>query len=176
MQSSGHYREQASRARRLARSVYDRAASDTLERMARDYHIAEDLERGLINIPHPELFATAAGLMSAFDSIPQETRMTEVETDQLRQLVERTCGGRATLAQSVSVSEIEGTAVWDGVVHVFDLEHCPTTTRAYAWSSPVEGNPKRQLFATPHSGTIDSPAAAVRAAIAEERRSRKRKS
>ena len=103
--------------------------------------------------------------------------MAEIETDQLRQLVERTYGGRATLAQSVSVSElVEGTPVWDGVVHVFDLEHCPTTTRAYAWSSPVKGNPKRQLFATAHSGTIDSPAAAVRTAIAEERRSRKGKS
>jgi hypothetical protein len=62
MQSSGHYREQASRARRLARSVYERDASDTLERMARDFdHIAEDLERGLINIPHPELLPQRRG-------------------------------------------------------------------------------------------------------------------
>jgi hypothetical protein len=101
--------------------------------------------------------------------------MAEIEIDQLRQMVERTYGGRATLAQSVSVL-IEGTPVWDGVVHVFDLEHCPTTTRAYAWSSPVEGNSRRQLFATAHSGKIDSPAAAVQATIAEERRSRKGKS
>jgi hypothetical protein len=103
--------------------------------------------------------------------------MTEVETDQLRQLVERTYGGRAMLAQSVSVSEsTEGDPAWDGVVHIFDLEHCPTTTRAYAWSSPVKGSTQRRLFATAHSGMIDSPAAAVRAAIAEERRSRKGRS
>jgi hypothetical protein len=103
--------------------------------------------------------------------------MTEIESDQLRQLVERTYGGRAMLAQSVSVSEsIEGGPVWDGMVHIFDLEHCPTTTRAYAWSSSVQGSTKRQFFATAHSGAIDSPAAAVRAAIAEERRSRKGKS
>jgi len=62
MQSSGHYRDQASRARRLARGVNDRELTDALERMARDFdHIAEDLERGLINIRHPELLPQRRG-------------------------------------------------------------------------------------------------------------------
>lgn len=75
--------------------------------------------------------------------------------------------------ESVSVSEsIEGKLAWEGLVHVFDLEHCP----AYAWSESIPGSTKRQFYATAHSSAIDSPAAAVRAAIAEEQRSRKGKS
>jgi len=35
-----------------------------------------------------------------------------------------------------------------GVVHVFDLEGCPKATRAYAWSSPIEGSDKRRFYAT----------------------------
>jgi hypothetical protein len=49
----------------------------------------------------------------------------------------------ATLAQSVPVLEtFEGQTVWEGVVHVFDLEGHPKATRAYAWSSPIEGSTK----------------------------------
>jgi hypothetical protein len=66
--------------------------------------------------------------------------MAEVEVDQLKQAVERMHGGSAQLAQSVSVREtFEGKTVWEGVVHVFDLTGHPTATRAYAWSSPIEG-------------------------------------
>jgi hypothetical protein len=36
----------------------------------------------------------------------------------------------------------EGQTVWEGVVHVFDLEGHPKATRAYAWSSPIERAPK----------------------------------
>jgi hypothetical protein len=42
---------------------------------------------------------------------------------------------------------IEGATVWEGVVHVFDLEGHPKATRAYAWSSPIEGSTKRRFFA-----------------------------
>ena len=30
--------------------------------------------------------------------------------------------------------------VWEGTVHVFDLEGHPKATRPYAWSSPVDGS------------------------------------
>jgi len=57
------------------------------------------------------------------------------------------------------------------VVHVFDLAGHPTATRAYAWSSPIEGSTKRRFFAVLHQPPIDSPQAAVRAAtIAEHKR------
>jgi hypothetical protein len=43
-------------------------------------------------------------------------------------------------------------------------------TRAYAWSSPVEGSDKRRFLAVLHMGAIKSPADAVRAAIVAEHR------
>src|SRR5881227_2839771 len=95
--------------------------------------------------------------------------MAEVEADQLREAVEKMHGGTATLSQSVPVREtFEGKPVWEGVVHVFDLAGHPTATRAYAWSSPIEGSTKRRFFAVLHQPPINSPQAAVRAAIVAE--------
>jgi hypothetical protein len=68
--------------------------------------------------------------------------------DQFREAVERMHGGSAQLAQFVPVREsFEGKTVWEGVVHVFDLTGHPTATRAYAWSSPIEGSTKRRFVA-----------------------------
>jgi hypothetical protein len=54
---------------------------------------------------------------------------------------------------------------------VFDLKGHMTATRAYPWSSPIEGSDKRRFFAVLHEGPVKSPTDAVRAAIvAEERR------
>ena len=98
------------------------------------------------------------------------------ESTQLREVVERMHGGTATLAQSVPVREtFEGQAVWEGVVHVFDLAGHPSATRAYAWSSPIEGSTKRRFFAVLHTERINSPFEAVRAAIVAEHRTRYRK-
>jgi hypothetical protein len=98
--------------------------------------------------------------------------MAEVEADQLKEAVERMHGGTATLAQSVPVREtFEGKPVWEGVVHVFDLAGHPTATRAYAWSSPIEGSTKRRFVAVLHTARISSPLEAVRAAIVAEHRS-----
>jgi hypothetical protein len=92
---------------------------------------------------------------------------------ELKRAVERVHGGTATLAQSVPVREIfEGKPVWEGVVHVFDLAGHPNATRAYAWSSPIEGSTKRRFFAVLHQPPVDSPQAAVRAAIVTEQRAR----
>jgi hypothetical protein len=88
--------------------------------------------------------------------------MTETEADQLRETVERMHGGTATLAQSVPVREtFEGQTAWEGVVHVFDLSGHPIATRAYAWSSPIEGSTKRRFFAVLHTERISSPLEAV---------------
>jgi hypothetical protein len=92
----------------------------------------------------------------------------------LRQAVESQHGGTATLAQSVPVKETHaGVVVWEGVVDVFDLEGHPTASRAYAWSSPIEGSEKRRFFAVLHQGPVKSPLDAVRAAIVAEQRSAK---
>jgi hypothetical protein len=85
---------------------------------------------------------------------------------ELLRAVESQHGGTATLAQSVPVKETDaGAVVWEGVVHVFDLAGHPTASRAYAWSSPIEGSDKRRFFAVLHQGPVRSPLDAVRAAI-----------
>jgi len=95
----------------------------------------------------------------------------EIEITQLREAVENMHGGTATLAQSVPAREtFEGKPVWEGVVHVLDLAGHPTATRAYAWSSPIEGSTKRWFFTVLHAARINAPLEAVRAAIVAERR------
>ena len=95
--------------------------------------------------------------------------MPEISPEQIKQVVEFQHGGTATLAQSVPVKETHaGAVVWEGVVHVFDLEGHPTASRAYAWSSPIEGRDKRRFFAVLHQGPVKSPVDAVRAAIVTE--------
>src|ERR1700730_996524 len=84
-------------------------------------------------------------------------KVASMETDELREAIERLHGGSATLAQSVSVREtFDGKPVWEGVVHVFDLTGHPTAARVYAWSSPIEGGTKRRFFAVLHTERIGS--------------------
>ena len=97
--------------------------------------------------------------------------MFEVAPEELCAAIEHTHGGVATLIQSVPLTEAhKGSVVWEGVVHVFDLAGHPQATRAYAWSSPVEGSDKRRFFAVLHMGGIKSPLDAVRAAVVAEHR------
>lgn len=82
-------------------------------------------------------------------------------------------GGEATFVQSVPVHEThDGQTVWNGAVQVFDLAGHPKATRAYAWSSPIEGSAKRRFFAVLHAGPITGPVEAVRAAIVAEARAK----
>jgi hypothetical protein len=91
--------------------------------------------------------------------------------DRLRKTVELMHGGKATFVQFVPVREtFGGGTVWDGLVHVFDRDGHPTATRAYAWSSPIEGSTKRQFYALLHQPPVDSPQTVVRAAIVAEQR------
>lgn len=97
--------------------------------------------------------------------------MPEVDPTELRLTVERQHHCSARLAQSVPVKETRaGATVWEGVGHVFDLEGHPTASRAYAWSSPIEGSDKRRFFAVLHLPPITSPVEAVRAAIVAEQK------
>ena len=69
--------------------------------------------------------------------------------------------------------EYEGEAVWDGNVYVFDLTDHPTANIAYGWSDPVPGTDRRRFYAVLHTGPVDSPESAVRAAIVSEYREAK---
>ena|SRR5665213_1409176 len=89
----------------------------------------------------------------------------------LRAAIEAQHGGHATLAQTVPVREtFKGQAVWEGVVHVFDLEGHPSAARAYAWFSAIDGSDKRRVYAVLGIGAIKTPLDAVRAAIVAEQR------
>ena len=89
-----------------------------------------------------------------------------------RVAVEGQHGGKAVLVEVLPVKEVfQGQTVWEGVVHVFDLDGHPKATRAYAWSSPVEGSDKPRFYDVLHLGGIRSSLDAVRAAIVAERRS-----
>ncbi|MBV1708143.1 MAG: hypothetical protein KGQ37_13170 [Hyphomicrobiales bacterium] len=95
-------------------------------------------------------------------------------TSELKTAIESQHGGRASFVQSVPVKETHnGATVWEGVVHVFDLADNPKATRAYAWSSPIEGCSKKRYFAVLHLGAIKLPMNAVRAAIVAEHRREK---
>ena len=64
----------------------------------------------------------------------------DVSVDQLKQAVEGQHGRTAVLSSVEPVKEVfNGQTVWEGAVHVFDLEGHPKATRAYAWSSPIRG-------------------------------------
>jgi hypothetical protein len=83
--------------------------------------------------------------------------------------------GAAVSVDVLPVKELfEGKTVWEGVVHVFDLEGHPKATRAYAWSSPIEGSNRRRFYAVLHLGGIRSPLDAVRAAIVAENNGKRR--
>ena len=87
----------------------------------------------------------------------------------LRRAIENQHGGRARFHSVVPVEERhEGRPVWQGAVHVFDLDGHPKATRAYAWSSPVEGGDKRRFFAVLGMPPIFTAVDAVRAAIVAE--------
>ncbi|TPN13066.1 hypothetical protein FKO01_41265 [Mesorhizobium sp. B2-3-3] len=92
--------------------------------------------------------------------------------EQLKLAISKQHGGKPEYRQSVPVDERHnGKPVWQGVVHVFDLADHPKATRAFAWSSPIEGSSKRRFFAVLQLGAIKTPADAVRAAIvAQDRR------
>ena len=78
-------------------------------------------------------------------------------------------GCDSTWVESVPVTEtFQGQTVWDGTVEVFDLQGHATASRCYAWSHAVDGSEKRRYVAVLHQGPVDSPQAAVRAAIVQE--------
>ena len=97
----------------------------------------------------------------------------ESKTDPLVRAVEGLHDCRATHRSAVKVHEtFQGDTAWEGLVHIFDLEGHADATVAYAWSSSVEGSDNRKFYAVLHVPPVNSPAAAVRAAIVAEHRSR----
>jgi len=75
---------------------------------------------------------------------------------------------RTSQKQSVSTLKGLGQTAWEGIVYVFDLEGHPEATVCYAWSLPVDDSDQRKFYAVLHVPLVDSPEAAVLAAIVAE--------
>jgi hypothetical protein len=94
--------------------------------------------------------------------------MTEI--DELRDVIHKLHGAKATHVESVPVKEVfKGKTVWDGIVEVFDLHGHPKTHRAYAWTHATDDpdQPRRSVTVL-HIPPAISPVTAVRAAILQE--------
>jgi hypothetical protein len=95
----------------------------------------------------------------------------EVPADELRQVVERMHGGRARLREVVPVLEtFRDQVVWEGEVHVFDLEGHPKAAVCYAWTSFIGDRDRRRFYAALRLPPINSAADAVRASIVADRK------
>ncbi len=91
------------------------------------------------------------------------------ELDSLREAAEACHGSKAAFFERTPIREVlRGRTVWEGKVLVFALRDHPTANVCYAWS--VDG----RVTAVLHEPPVDSPQAAVRAAIVQEHRERNR--
>jgi hypothetical protein len=78
-------------------------------------------------------------------------------------------GCDATYAETVPViEEFQGKTVWEGDVEVFDIRGHPKVTRGYGWGYTTTDGGGRRYFTVLELPPVDSPQAAVRAAIMSE--------
>jgi hypothetical protein len=92
------------------------------------------------------------------------------EIDELKNAIRRLHGCEADHIESVSVKEVfNGQTVWEGEVEVFSVRGHRKATRCYAWAHAEDGAGKRYV-AVLELPPVDSPRAAVRAAIVAEAR------
>ena len=96
--------------------------------------------------------------------------MTEIE--ELQEVIRRVHGVKSRHLKSVPVKEeFQGKTVWEGTVEVFVLKEHPEASLAYAWTHDTDDG-RRRSVAVLHAPPVNSPQAAVRAAIVEEFKSR----
>jgi len=98
--------------------------------------------------------------------------MTEVGSDQLKEAVERMHGGAAAFAQSVPVHESFDASLFGKAWYTSSIS--PTTRPRPAPPGPrlSRGAQSGRFFAVLHQPPVDSPQAAVGAAIVAEQRQR----
>jgi hypothetical protein len=93
---------------------------------------------------------------------------------ELKTVIEQMHGCSASFIEDVVVVEMFGKeAVWSGTVSVYEIKGHPKATKAYTWSSPIEGSTKRRYYAVLHIPPIDSPEKAVRASIVQDQKTGK---
>lgn len=98
--------------------------------------------------------------------------MSEIE--ELKKAIKKLHGCDAEHVDSVPVHEtFRDEVVWDGTVEVFDIKGHPKAKRCYAWSHVHgEKDDQRRYVAVLGIPPVNSPVTAVRAAIANESKTR----
>jgi hypothetical protein len=92
-----------------------------------------------------------------------------MDNTELKTAIERMHNCKASFIEDVVVLEKYGDqTVWSGTISVFNIEGHPQATKAYAWSSPIEGSTKKRYYAVLHIPPVDSPEKAVRASIVQD--------
>ena len=95
--------------------------------------------------------------------------MNQGKLNDLQGAVESLHNCKAKYKEQIRVVEqFKGEQVWQGDVHIFDLEDHPKAKICYAWSSPIDGSDNRKFYAVLHIPPVESPADAVRASIVKE--------
>lgn len=85
--------------------------------------------------------------------------------EQLKEAIEHLHKCSASHEETVVIHEhFDDTLAWEGLVEVFSVDHLEADT-CFAWSAAVEGSNKRRFYAVLKIPPVDSPLAAVRAAI-----------
>lgn len=95
--------------------------------------------------------------------------MINTDIEDTRQVIERLHNCKASYIEDVAVVEKFGDKnVWNGIVHVFNIEGNDKANKCYAWSSPIEGSTKRRYYTVLHIPPVDSPEKAVQASIVQD--------
>ena len=92
--------------------------------------------------------------------------------EELREVIRRVHGVDSEHVRTVAVKETsQGKTVWDGLVEIFKLKGHPSAERAYAWACGTNDpkQPRRHVIVL--DSHLKSAQDAVRAAIAQERKS-----
>jgi hypothetical protein len=80
--------------------------------------------------------------------------------------VERMHNCSASFIEDIVVVERFGDkTVWGGTVSVFEIKGHPGATKAYAWSSLLDGSTTKLYYTVLHIPPVDSPEKAVKALI-----------
>jgi hypothetical protein len=78
-------------------------------------------------------------------------------------------GCDAAYVETVPVEEVfQGETIWQGDVEVFDLRGHPKAKRGYGWGYTTTDEGGRRYFTVLELPPVDSPQAAVKAAIMSE--------
>jgi len=94
------------------------------------------------------------------------------QIQELQEFIYKMHGVQSMHIDRVRVTQIlDDDTVWDGIIEVFEMNGHPKAPIVYAWAQNTRKPGKSKVvFAVLHLDQVDSPEAAVKTAMLEERR------